>query len=246
MKNIFFTFLFGGLMTVSAFASAVTVTFPGNKNYQVVIDGRNIRSNDYYGNSIRLNHLRQGRHSIQIYKANANKRRNANQVVYASDFTTKPQYDLFITVDNRGRVQMDERRNTDYRRNDDNWGNNGYGNNRRNDNYGRNNGGYDNGGGNNNYNRAMSDADFSQLEKKIRGQWFGKLNTAKDAVGRNYFTTYQVRQILQIFSPENDKLELAKLAYKNTVDQNNFRQLYDLFSYQKQAELDSYTRAYNR
>lgn len=246
MKNIFFTFLFGGLMTVSAFASDVTVTFPRNKNYQVVIDGRNISSNDYYGNSIRLNNLRQGRHSIQVYKENASKRRNGSQLVYSSDFTTKPQYDLLIAVDNRGGVQMDERRNTDYRRGDDNWGNNGYGKNRRNDDYERNNRGYDNGGWNSNYNRAMSNEDFIQLEKKIRGQWFGKVNTAKDALGRNYFTTYQVRQILQIFSAENDKLELAKLAYRNTVDQNNFRQLYDLFSYQKQAELDSYTRAYNR
>lgn len=234
-------------MTVSAFASDITVTFPRNKNYQVMIDGRPVRSNDYYGNSIRLQNLRQGRHSIQVYRENAGKRRNGNQLVYTSDFTIKPQYDLFITVDNGGRVQMDERRNSDYGRNDGNWGNDGYGNNRRRDDYGRNNGGYDNRDGwNNNYSRAMSNDDFMQLEKKIRGQWFGKLNTAKDALGRNYFTTYQVRQILQLFSSENDKLELAKRAYRNTVDQNNFRQLYDLFSYQKQTELDSYTRAYNR
>jgi hypothetical protein len=82
---------------------------------------------------------------------------------------------------------------------------------------------------------------------KIKNQWFGsgKLNAAKDGVNNNYLNTTQVRQIVQIFSSEADKLELAKLAYRKIVDQQNFRQLYDLFSYQGQTELDNYTR-YNR
>ncbi|MGE5520059.1 MAG: DUF4476 domain-containing protein, partial [Candidatus Dadabacteria bacterium] len=66
----------------------------------------------------------------------------------------------------------------------------------------------------------------------------------KDAVQSNYFTTYQVGQLLQIFSSESDRLELAKLAYRNTVDQQNYRQLYSQFSYQSQNELDQYIRSY--
>ena len=69
-----------------------------------------------------------------------------------------------------------------------------------------------------------------------------KVGTARDAVSSNYLSSFQVRQVLQLFSAENDKLELAKLSYRNMVDAQNFRQLYDLFSYQSQAELDRYIR----
>jgi hypothetical protein len=65
---------------------------------------------------------------------------------------------------------------------------------------------------------------------------------AKDEINGHYFTTNQVRQLLQLFSSESDKLELAKLSYKNIADRQNFRQLYDLFSYRSQTELDQYTR----
>lgn len=278
MKKLFTLFL-GGLVTVSAFANDVTVTFSGNKKYEVVIDGRSISGYGYNGNTININDLRIGQHSLQVYKSKGNNTWNNNNVVYSSDFTIRPQYDLFINVDKKGRVQMDERINNNYGNNggygtnDGNWGNNrrrhhhddNYGNNDQNDrygrnsrndgdddDYGRNNGSYgsnngsygNNGGWNNNYSNAMSDADFNQLLQKIRGQWFGKLSTAKTSVTNNYLATYQVRQILQIFSSENDKLQLAELAYRNTVDQNNFRQLYDLFSYQGQAALDNYIRNY--
>ena len=98
------------------------------------------------------------------------------------------------------------------------------------------------GGYNNSYHQPMSDYDFNQVLQRIRNQWFGKLNTAKDVVNAGYFNAYQVKQVLQIFSYENDRLELAKLSYKNVVDKQNFRQLYDLFSYQSQTELDRYTK----
>jgi hypothetical protein len=70
-----------------------------------------------------------------------------------------------------------------------------------------------------------------------------KINIAKEGINENYFTTQQVRQILQLFSSDSDKLELAKLAYRNTVDQRSYAQLYDIFSYQSSRdELDQYIR----
>ena len=67
---------------------------------------------------------------------------------------------------------------------------------------------------------------------------------AKDGVNNNYLNIYQVKQILQLFSSESDKLDLEKLSYKNLVDRQNFRQIYELFSYQSQTELDRYVREY--
>lgn len=262
MKNIF-TLLLGGLIASSVFANNITLTFPNNRNYQVAIDGRNVGGYDYSNNTIYLSNLQYGQHSIEVYRMKKNGKKS--NLVYSSSFNSSPQYDLNINIDNNGRVQMSQTRSNDYRRNGRGNNNGGYDNNNRwgkhkdrdrdddddrdyrgNGGYSNgdyNHGGYNNGGGNNNrYNQAMGDYDFNQLVQKIRNQWIGKMSTAKDGVNNNYLNTYQVRQILQIFSSENDRLELAKLSYRNVIDQQNFRQLYDLFSYQSQTELDRYTR----
>lgn len=265
MKNIF-TLLLGGLLTTSAFANNITLTFPNNRNYQVTIDGRNVNSYDYSNNNtVYLNNLQYGQHTIEVYRMKKNGWGNKNRPVYSSSFSSSPQYDLNIAIDNNGRVQMYQTKSNDYGRNsrgnnkgydnnDDRWGkhkdhdgdDDRGRDNRKNGDYNNdnhNNGGYNSSDRNtNHYSQAMSDYDFNQLVQKINKQWIGKMGTAKDGINNNYFSTYQVKQILQIFSSENDRLELAKLSYRNVVDQQNFRQLYDLFSRQSQTELDRYTR----
>lgn len=247
----FFTLLFASLCAASVFASDITISFAGNNAYQVLIDGRNISSYNYYSNTINLNNFQPGRHTIEVYRMkNNNKARNNNKVVYSSYFTVRPQYDLFITVANNGRINMDERRSRYDDRNGQPWNNN-----RRNDNYpnrgyGNRNSGYDN--RNNNYGNkgydnsrnAMNDYEFNQLVQRINSQWLGKLNTAKQAVSNNYLSSYQVRQIMQLFSSNNERLDLARQAYRNTVDPRNYNQLYDLLSYQAQRELSDYINNY--
>jgi len=240
-------------MAVSVFAADVagriTVSFFGNKDYNVQIDGRTFYASN---NSILLNDVRAGKHSIEVYSLKRNNKKS-NRPVYAASFVVRPQYDMNITVDQSGRVKFNEtrggygnRNDRDWNSNDRDWNNKGGNdrdyNDRRNDNNGYGNSGY----GNNNYNRAMTDYDFSQLVQKIRNQWFGsaKYNTAKDGVAANYLATAQVRQLLQLFSSESDRLELAKLAYRNVVDQQAFRSLYDLFSYSGQTQLDRFIKDY--
>ena len=97
----------------------------------------------------------------------------------------------------------------------------------------------------NNYGRAMNESEFSQLMQKMRSQWLNsqKMQVAREAVSRDMFSTAQVRQLIQLISSESDKLELAKLAYRNTVDNRNYAQLYDVFAYQSsREELERYIR----
>lgn len=98
-----------------------------------------------------------------------------------------------------------------------------------------------------NYHAAMSDATFNSLYDNIRKKWlpFTKYNAAVDAFSSsdNYFTTQQVHQIIALLSDESNRLNLAKLAFDNIVDQQNFRQLYDLFNSQSSKdELDNYIK----
>jgi hypothetical protein len=247
MKNIFTLLL--ATVSVSAFAydgGKLTITVPSSKNIQIYVDGRIYQNNN--NNTIVLNNIKSGNHTTTIYKNNRNgngygnngrdNRRNNNNrydqrdVLYNSNVYVRPSYHVDVMINRFGKALVDERAiNNNYENDDDDWYDNGYGN-----------GGYNNDGYNNDDRQAMSDYEFNQVLQKIRNQWIGKLSTARDEMNNHYFTTSQVRQVLQLFSSENDKLELAKLSYKNVVDRQNFRQLYDLFSSRSQEELTRYTR----
>ena len=94
---------------------------------------------------------------------------------------------------------------------------------------------------------AMSAADFANLYSSIEREWLpgAEYSAAAEALNNTsyHFTTAQVKQIIALVSNETNRLNLAKLAFDNVVDQQNFRQLYDLFSTQAlKDELDSYLK----
>jgi hypothetical protein len=108
--------------------------------------------------------------------------------------------------------------------------------------YGKgNNGVYDNG----NFSRAMSDNEFDLVLNNIsreRGE-NNMVRSATQIISTNFFTSEQVKEMLQLFSFENNKLDLAKLAYDKTVDQRNFYVVNDVFSYNNSKdELARYIR----
>lgn len=158
--------------------------------------------------------------------------------------------------DNRDRDQNDRDSRWDGRNRNGGSNNGGYGNGN-NGGYGNNGGGYgnNNGGGygnggygnNSGYGRQMSDYDFSRALNSIsmqRGD-FQKMESARQLINTSFFSSTQVKQMLQLFSFENDKLDLAKLAYSKTVDKQNFYVVNDVFSsYSSRDELARYIRSH--
>jgi len=239
MKTIF-TLLLASVFTTSAFAydeGRISISIPAGKATEVYIDDRPYKLTD---NSILIDNVQTGNHSIKVYSRppynsagnkgrgnRGNSRNNQNNqanLVYSSTVYVRPSYHVDVVINRFGKALVDERA-LDNR--NDGWNN---------DNDGWNDGGYGNG------NRAISDQDFNQLIQKVKNQWLGKLGAARDAINANYFQTYQVRQLIQLFNAESEKLELAKLSYSKIVDRQNFRQLYDLLSRSSQTELDRYTQ----
>ena len=101
------------------------------------------------------------------------------------------------------------------------------------------------------YRTPMSDADYNYLYKDIQGQWlpFTKMSALTNAFSNtsNYFTTAQARKLILLVSDEDNRLELAKSAYKNITDPANFSQLYDVLPTQsKRDELDQYVKTYKQ
>jgi hypothetical protein len=62
---------------------------------------------------------------------------------------------------------------------------------------------------------------------------------------RNYFTSQQVKELLQLFTFENNKLDLAKYAYRKTMDRRNYYIVNDVFAFSNSKdELARYIRDY--
>ena len=253
--------------------TSITIQSADRNDIRVVIDGRRFEPNDNFMrirgiqpgyHQLKIYRERNsGRFTIfgQRY-----------DMVYNSSLYVRPQSNLMINIDMYGRAQVIENRsrnrNNDW---DNSWGNqNGrdfdYDNGRNSGDYGdrdRNgnnndgrwgnqdrNGGWDrgNGGyGNGSYNNAMNDYDFSRALNSLNMQrdQFRKIDAAKQIISTNFFTSVQVRQMLQSFSFENDKLDLAKMAYDKTVDKQNFYMVNDAFQYSSSKdELARYIRSH--
>ena len=91
---------------------------------------------------------------------------------------------------------------------------------------------------------GMMDANaFQQFFTIVQNQWFESTQKQLilDQMSRARFSTAQVHSLLMLFDFDSNKLEVAKAAYLNVVDPQNFFQLLDVFSFESNvAELSQY------
>ena len=196
------------------------------------------------------------------------------EVIYSIKLTLRNGYHFDILVNRFGKTMIDERRidpNDDWYNDDDtyydkdrngdreeDWEENGV-------NKGRDNRDWDSEDDNINdrddrndrdnrdadyeddYSRSMNDRDFSQAKETLRKEWFEntRLTTAKQIIDGNYFTSQQVRDMLLLFTFENNRLDIAKYAYGKTVDKGNYFVVNDAFTFNNNKEkLSEYIREF--
>ncbi|MCW5907130.1 MAG: DUF4476 domain-containing protein [Chitinophagales bacterium] len=90
---------------------------------------------------------------------------------------------------------------------------------------------------------SMHPSDFAQLKQTINNAGFEstRLSIFKQALSFNHFNTQQVRELMDLFWFESSKLEVAKLAYPKTVDQQNYYLVNNGFSFSSSVnQLSSY------
>lgn len=251
----------------------LTITSVSSNRMFVEIDGRryNLRDNTVSISSIRpgVHNVRVLR-EVNRYNGRWNfgigSRRE--QVIYSINATLRDGYHFDILVNRFGKVMIDERRidpdddwynNDDYYDRDHNnkiWQNNDsrdnndnrdYDNNRNN----RDDSDYDNNrddrdyNDGNNYNRAMSNNDFISAKESLRKEWMenNRITEAKQIIDGNYFTSQQVKEMLLLFTFENNRLDIAKYAYAKTVDKSNYFVVNDVFTFNSNKdELARYIR----
>ena len=96
----------------------------------------------------------------------------------------------------------------------------------------------------------MSNSSFTSIYNEVRNTYgFGaKMSRLTDifATETNYFTVTQAKQLIQLVSAESNRLELAKSAYGNITDPENFNLMYDVLSSQNsRTELSNYVNTYS-
>ena len=253
----------------------LTVTSISNNKVFVEVDGRryDLNDNTLSLSSIRpgTHNVRVLREMKRRTGVNFGNRRE--ETIYNIKATFRNGYHFDILVNRFGKVMIDERRidpnddwyndddyydrNDDRNRDRDNTYDNGddrddsdYGNNDRDN---RDNREYDNDRKNddtrydNNYSQAMTNNDFAQAKESLRREWFEntRLETAKQVIDRNYFTSQQVKEMVLLFTFENNRLDIAKYAFGKTVDKGNYFVINDAFTFNNNKEaLKEYIRQY--
>ena len=253
----------------------LTVTSVGNNKMFVEVDGRryDLNRNTVSISSIRpgthtVRVLREMKRKGGWNLGNGNRR---EETVYNIRVAFREGYHFDILVNRFGKVMIDERRidpndewyndddyddRSDDRRDRDNTDDDG------NDRDDRDYGNHDRDGDNrdykdernnddprydNNNSRAISSNDFAQAKESLRKEWFEnkRLETAKQIIDQNYFTSQQVKEMVLLFTYENNRLDIAKYAYGKTVDKGNYFIMNDAFTFNSNKEkLSEYIREF--
>jgi hypothetical protein len=265
MKAIF-TLLLSTLFSFSLLAydgTRLTVSSVSNIKMRVEVDGRRYYMDD---KEIFIRDLRPGYHTVKIYRDKKKNTRwwdfgfgnNRQETVYYNQVYLRQGHHLDILINRFGKVIVDERRidhNDDWYHDDDDrhdrdrdrdrdrdWDKDRDRDKDRDNDHENRDPRYDD-----NYNRVMSDFDFNQAKENLRKEWFEntRVSTAKFIMDRNYFTSQQVKELLQLFTFENNKLDLAKYAYRKTMDRRNYYIVNDVFAFaNSKDELARYIRDY--
>jgi len=197
--------------------NTVSMTVNGNKNLQIAVDGRDYNLNN---STTTGNKTTFAINNLEMGQHTLEVTRT-EQYSGRSDriytiFNLRSGFDMLIKVNENGSLELIETKKT----------------------------------GGSSDQAPMSNTDFTNLLKTVRNQQStnGRRSVIANAFNNtnNYFTTFQVEQLLQLVNSESYRLQLAKLSYRGITDPENFRQLYDLFNSQaSKNELEDYISAYN-
>lgn len=85
---------------------------------------------------------------------------------------------------------------------------------------------------------AMNNSDFSAAKTSVNKQSFSdsKMKSAKQFTKANCLSVNQIKEIMNLFSFDDDKLEYAKYAYDFCVDKNKYFMLAEEFSFSSSSD----------
>jgi len=239
MKKISTLFL-SSLFSLSLFAfdgSRLSISATGAaKELKVEIDGRAFLMQN---NVLTLGYLQEGFHTVKIFREIKNTRgRSMNrrdngfgynpdrgrEILFNSQVVLKRGFHTDITINRFGKVMTDERR-IDL---DDEWYND------EDEYFDQDNNQW---GGRADIN-MMSGREFEDLKQSLRKEWFenNRLKSVQNITGKINFTTQQVKELMELFVFESNRVEVAKAAYNKTLDKENYYRLNEVLTFSSSKE----------
>ncbi len=216
-------YLLSFLAAISVYAhqnmdgSAVTITVNGNKTLQLYVDGKDY---NLISNLVNGNKTTITINNLELGQHTLLFTGTGQKMDRAGSITTtfnlRHKFDMLIKLNGNGSLELIETKKT----------------------------GIPEG------NVPMSSADYNYLLRNVKSK---RTNNERKTViagafsiANNYFTTYQVSQLLRLVNSENYRLDMAKLSYKTITDRQNFNQLYDILNNQaSRNELEDYVNNYD-
>jgi hypothetical protein len=201
----------------------VTINVNSNRYQEVLVDGKaypitNTSTTDMSGTNgvVTITDLQPGQHTLEVVRVNQNPNNRRNN---SRTFNLRSRYDLAITVNNDGSVQLNETRNRNY------------GNANR----------FRSAMSDADFSVLLQNV---QSQRRASAKTTAVTNAFEGA--NNYFTTDQSVQLLELVPSESKRLTLAKSVYPKITDQANFTSMYDLFDNQANRDaLAAYVSSYN-
>ncbi len=88
------------------------------------------------------------------------------------------------------------------------------------------------------YGNVLSNSRFNAFLQVVRDTKFGndKIAVIKQQLRSTMITSEQVKRLLESFTFDNDRLEVAKFAYPRCVDPENYFMVYPVFQFQNSAQ----------
>ena len=93
----------------------------------------------------------------------------------------------------------------------------------------------------------FSENNFTELKNTIASKSFdsSKLQIAKQAIASNNLTSAQVMELTSLLTFESSKLDLAKFAYKFTIDKQNYYIVNNVFAFESSVRALNVYLGYN-
>ncbi|MET0394950.1 MAG: DUF4476 domain-containing protein, partial [Chitinophagaceae bacterium] len=215
MKKLFMAWAL--LITgMAAFAqtSTVTINTTGNRNKQVIVDGKtytisNVTVRD--SQAVVIGDLAAGQHTLELVRTNANNRNSSTK----STFSLRDGYDLTLTVGANGSISTAETRVA-------RGGNNGRG----------------------QLTTAAYNKLYAQVKAKTSSSARATLLESEWNASTKQLTAKQASQLIQLVSTESLRLKLAKQSYTKISDPQSFSLVSNLLSSSvNRTDLNNYIAA---
>lgn len=222
ISTLLVSLIFATSIFASDFRSSATLTVLSSNKADIVVVVDGIRY-DLGTHSVMISDLDACDHEVTVYQEKAinpvNSFEKTYDVIFNSPVELKPKTNLKIAIDECGIVTMNETKSVTPKFGDSWRGENYY---------------EENSVVNGNmYSNAMSNNDFNRVLWAISKESLetNRMESVKQVIHTSYLTVGQVKQLLQLFNSEENRLELAKIAYEKTVDQSNYYTLNNVFKF---------------